>query len=651
MAEKQTPKQDEEENKKDKDENKVEGDNKEDDNKVEGDNNEEGNKDEGKKDEENIEEEEKKDKKEEIVSDIIANNPLNPGQEGQEEEEIRAFTKKNVIEEVHFSWFYLNDYLDWYFQNIPETLRVIAECIIISILFLSLPVILLYVKKGSKVTLQVLKSILDGGTRKDPLDNFLMIYMFITCIYVLNSLVSLISDNILYICLSILEFFNVSINEFTIQFLQIIKATNYYWRTSLICFLVFMSHNYLLSEYQWFLPSYETSHVVLTFLLWYGCLMAILFVEKFFLNFCTSEIRRREYRGRIWDINYKTFVFKKLVALSKADPRDREDLATEMVNDFDPGFYIKHNDIRLSSEKDAIDLVESIFAYFEIQHLTYEDIKKYFPENPKEVYEYLANKKVSEEDKKEILKFERISDEAVKLQQERTDMMRTLIDRESIFDKLDLILMSAGLYAGLLLLLVLFGIPYQIYLASVGPIFFTFGWIFSDTIKEIYNCFVFLLVKHPYDIGDRVVIDDKEYVVSKTDVLASTFLDENGKTVYIPTPILFGKTICNMRRSRRQSESLTLLIEPSTKFTQAIDLREKIRKSLKEIKNSFTGEVTIRSFELVGGNIALTLVIQHTSNFQQANEKLKRREVCTDIVQKGLSSCGIKYNNSFGYST
>jgi small-conductance mechanosensitive channel len=640
MAEKQTPKQ---ETKKDKND---EEDKVEDKNKVEeGENNEDKNGEEEKKEEPEI------DKKGEIVSDIIANNPLNPGQEEQEEEEIRAFTKKNVIEEVHFSWFYLNDYLDWYFQNIPETLRVIAECIIISIIFLSLPVILLYIKKGGKATKEVLKSILDGGTRKDPVDNFLMIYLFITCIYVLNSIVSLISDNILYICLSILEFFNVEINEFTIQFLQIIKATNYYWRTSLICFLIFMAYNHLLSEYQWFLSSYETSHVMLTFLLWYGCLMAILFVEKFFLNFCTSEIRRREYRGRIWDINYKTFVFKKLVALSKADPRDRENLATEMVNDFDPGFYIKHNDIKLSSEKDAIDLVESIFAYLVVQHITYDDIKKYFPENPKEVYEYLANKKISGEDKKEILKFERISDEAVKLQQERNDMMRTLIDRESIFDKLDLILMSAGLYAGLLLLLVLFGIPYQIYLASIGPIFFTFGWIFSDTIKEIYNCFVFLLVKHPYDVGDRVVIDDKEYVVSKTDVLASTFLDENGKIVYIPTPILFGKTICNMRRSRRQSESLTLLIDQSTKFTQAIDLRDKIRKSLKQIKNSFTGEVTIRSFELVGGNIALTLVIQHTSNFQQANEKLKRREVCTDIVQKALSSSGIKYNNSFGYTT
>lgn len=601
--------------------------------------------------EEDKKEDTEKDKKEEIVSDIIANNPLNTGNEDQEEEEIRAFTKKNVIEEVSFSWFYLNEYLDWYFQNIPETIRVIAECLIIFILFMSLPILLLYLKKGGKVTLEVLKSMIYGGTQQDPVDHFLITFLFITCIYILNALVTLVSDNILYICLSILEFFNVSINEFTIQFLQIIKATNYYWRTALICFLVFMAHNYLLGEYQWFLTSYETSHVVLTFLLWYGCLMLILFVEKFFLNFCTSEIRRREYRGRIWDINYKTFVFKKLIALSKADPGDREDLATEMVNDFDPGFYIKHNDIRLNSSKDATDMVETIFAYFEIQHLTYKDIEKYFPENPKEVYEYLANKKLTEEDKKEILKFERISDEAVKLQQERTDMMRTLIDRESIFDKLDLILMSAGLYVGLLLLLILFGIPYQIYLASVGPVFFTFGWIFSDTIKEIYNCFVFLLVKHPYDIGDRVVIDDKEYVVSKTDVLASTFLDENGKTVYIPTPILFTKAICNMRRSRRQSESLTLLVDQSTKFTQAIELRNKVRKALKELKNSFTGEVTLRSFEMVGGNVALILVIQHSSNFQQANEKLKRREVCTEIVQKNLLSCGIKYNNSFGYAT
>lgn len=585
-------------------------------------------------------------KKQEIVSDIIASNPIQVVDEP--EDEVRAFTKKNVIEEVEFGWFNLNAYLDAQLQSVPVTLRVLGECLSVIILFMVFPVGLLFLIKGKTRGINVLKDILNVGVQKDQISNFVQFYVFLTCVYILYVIVYFISDNILYICLFILDLFNMSVTEFTVQILQIIRATSYYWTNSLIFWLIFQAHNFLFHKYQWAVGSTDKAFIFVTFVIWVSIWMFVLFVIKFCLTYCTSEIRRRDYRDRIWDINYKTFVFKKLVTISKTDKDGRKKVADSMVSDFDPGFYLKHNDIKLSSREDAINLVESIFAYFEIQTLSFEDIKEYFPDNPEEVYEYLADKKI-ENEKADPIKFERMQDAAIHLQQERSDMLRTLQDRDSIFNKLDLILTTAGTYGCFLILLFLFGIPYQIYLASIGPIFFTFSWIFSDTIKEIYNCFVFLLVKHPYDVGDRVIIDGQEYLVNKTDVLASTFIDLNGKTVYIPTPVLFSKTICNMRRSKKQSESLTLLIDRSTKFKDAIKFRDKLKKALSEEKKNFTGEVIIRKFEVTEGNLSLTLDIQHTSNFQQANEKLRRRDLCTEIVSKCLSSCGVKYTNSFKY--
>ncbi|WUR04178.1 mechanosensitive channel of small conductance (MscS1B) [Vairimorpha necatrix] len=587
------------------------------------------------------------DKKEELVVDIIASNPNQQPEEA--EEEVRAFKKKDVIEEIDFGWLYLNRYLNSKCQGIPVILRVLGECLIVSFLFLVFPITILYLKKGITLEFEFIKKIFSAKTESDPIDNFVQMYIFITCIYIVYVIVSCISENILYPVLSVLNLFHVSIDELTIQILQIIITTNFYWSNALVCFLIYSIHNYLFEDYKWFQKSLSSHHLFMTLLIGYGIWMFVLFIEKFFLNYCTSEIRRSNYRDRIWDINYKTFVFKKLVTLSKANPSSREDLAGSMVNDFDPGFYIRHNDIKLNSKNDAKDLVESIFAYFEIRQLQYKDIEKYFPENPEEVYEYLSGKKIAD-GKPGPIDFDKIQDEAVHLQQERVNMMRTLQDRESIFDKLDLILASAGSYGCILFLLALLGISYEVYLASIGPIIFTFSWIFSDTIKEIYNCFVFLLIKDPYDVGDRVIIDDKEYVVIKTDVLSSAFVDLNGKTVYIPTPVLFGKSIYNLRRSRRQSESLTLKIDKSTKFADAIKLRDKLKSAFLEDNKNFTGDVILRSFEISGDDVSLVLDIQHTSNFQQFNDKLKRRDLCTIIVQKTLEKCGITYQNSFAYT-
>ncbi|EQB60220.1 serine threonine protein kinase [Vairimorpha apis BRL 01] len=537
------------------------------------------------KENKNTENDDKKEKvnREEIVGDILANNPLvNPNV--QEEEESRTFTKKEVLQSKKFSWLKLNEYLDYKFQFIPVTIRL-----------------------------------------------------------------SLISDNILYISLNILDIFKIQINEIVIEILQVVRATNYYLSMCVTSFLIVLAYHYTINKYILFANKGGAEFLILTLVLGYGCTMGLFFIEKFFLNFCTAEIRRREYRSRIWDINYKIFVFKKLVAISKAKPHNRKELGEEMIPDYDPGFYVKQNGLKLDNKKDATDIAESIFAYLGVQNITYENLKIYFPENTKEIYEYLANKKINEEDNLEPLKFEEISNEAVKLQVEKNDMSRTLVDRESIFNKLDLILSVVVTYIAVVILLILFNIDYKVYLATIGPAFFTFGWIFSDTIKEIYNCFVFLLVKHPYDIGDRVIIDDKEYIVFRTDVLSSSFIDINGKLCYIPTPVLFNKTIFNIRRSRKQSEILTLLCGSQTKFKDAINLKEQLSNSLAEKKHDFTGYVEIYKFEIDGGNISFSVLIEHISNFQQETEKIKRREMCVDIVEKTLTKCGITYNNSFKF--
>ncbi|KAF9764824.1 Mechanosensitive ion channel protein 9 [Nosema granulosis] len=588
-----------------------------------------------------------KDDKDRLIGDIMANNPIQAPE--NEEEEKREFSKKDVLDEVGFSFLNLNVWLSAQFPTVPDIWKVLFEILFVTSAFLILPMLSLYIEFGRDSRSQLKNIFVHKDAEVGDLIRHVQHYIFITVSYVIYVIISYIADNILYIALSILTFLRIEINELIVELLQVTKATSSYSSMSLICFIIFYAYSNLVKSYEFMSKDRSTEHIILTALLWYGFLMAMTFVEKFVMNFCTSEIRRIEFRNRIWDINYKMFIFKKLVAISTASESERKSIGEAFEADYDPGFFLKHNDLKLNSEENAKNVAESIFAYLEITKITYEDIKMYFPDNYDEVFNYLSSKKFKDDEERPDISYEDFENKAVFLYTERNDMSRTLADRESIFNKLDLILFSLCFYLSLIIFAVLMDIDYKVYLASVGPFVFGVSWVFSDTIKEIYNCFVFLLVSHPYDVGDRVLIDNVEYLVQKTDLLSTTFVDLNGKLAYIPNPSLFNKKIENIRRSSKQSDLLTIKVDASTTFKAALGLRDKIQKKLQSDKDHFTGLIYLLKFEVDGDSVALGYLIQHKENFQKMPERFKRRDKLTALVEEAIKEANIGYKNSFAY--
>lgn len=64
-------------------------------------------------------------------------------------------------------------------------------------------------------------------------------------------------------------------------------------------------------------------------------------------------------------------------------------------------------------------------------------------------------------------------------------------------------------------------------------------------MQEILLACIFLFVKHPYDVGDRVDVDGKEYTVAKMSLLSTNFKRVDGKFVWIGHNILATKVIEN----------------------------------------------------------------------------------------------------------
>ncbi|TBU15880.1 hypothetical protein CWI40_050400 [Ordospora colligata] len=590
---------------------------------------------------ENVEETGRDDKKEEMINDIIASSSIDiPTDENQ-----MAFTKEKIIQEEQFSLMNMDKYLHQKYSTVAEIIRLILEILVVTILLMGFPVGFTLIMNGwdvMPVMLEVVKAEGEGKVYMFMRVNFLAL----VC-YVIFVCVSSVANNIIYIMVDFLKFINVEPSETVIEGVQIINSTSWCWKQSFIALFVFLAMSYFSPTYKFKESDVTYWYIFITSMLMYSIFMTIILVEKAIMCFFISEIRMKEYRNRIWEINYKTFVFKKLAAISEADPADRKEIADEMQPDIDQGFYLKYNDLKLNSVEAAETVAKSIFGFLEIHELPYEKLKTFFEGNFDEVYLYLSDRQeILELDNPPII-FEDLKTRAEALYYERVNISKTLQSKDNVINKLDIILVFIAGYIGAITVMMILGIDYTELLAAIVPSLMAFSWIFSDSIKDLYNCFVFLLVSHPYDYGDWVVIDGQELYVSSVDLMSSAFVAVNGRLVYIPTTILFDAKIHNIRRSGKQFDEVAILVEKTTPLEKAQSLRDSVGKLLLENSKSFSGEIYIKRIEVIMENVKITFAIQHQSNFQDIKKTQERRDELMNMFEKEMNEQGIKHFNSY----
>jgi small-conductance mechanosensitive channel len=73
--------------------------------------------------------------------------------------------------------------------------------------------------------------------------------------------------------------------------------------------------------------------------------------------------------------------------------------------------------------------------------------------------------------------------------------------------------------------------------------------LIGGSLQEVLSSIIFLFVKHPFDVGDRVNIDSVQYTVKEIRLLSTVFLDTSGLLVQAPNLILNQK-VCGFTISK-----------------------------------------------------------------------------------------------------
>jgi hypothetical protein len=177
---------------------------------------------------------------------------------------------------------------------------------------------------------------------------------------------------------------------------------------------------------------------------------------------------------------------------------------------------------------------------------------------------------------------------------------------------------------------------------TAGTALLSLSFVFAVTCQEFLGSCIFLFVKHPYDVGDRVDIqvgpEKANLQVEKISLLYTVFLRiDRMQVVQTPNIQLNNMWIENVTRSKAMKEVIDVNISYDTTFEDIELLRMEMEKFVRNPENSrdFQADFTIG----VGGvgdldKLNLKVAIKHKSNWHNEAVRATRRSkfICALVL-------------------
>ncbi|KAG8753694.1 hypothetical protein FRC12_011461, partial [Ceratobasidium sp. 428] len=215
----------------------------------------------------------------------------------------------------------------------------------------------------------------------------------------------------------------------------------------------------------------------------------------------------------------------------------------------------------------------------------------------------------------------------LEIHRERLSLANSMRDIDSAVGRLDNILMSLYFIIAAVVIAVVLDAGVQSLLAGAGSLVLGLSWLIGASAAEVLTSIVFLFIKHPYDVGDRVDIDKSSYIVKEMRLLSTVFIDTNrGCLVQAPNAGLSTQMISNIRRSAPMSETFKFDVAYDTKFEKIEALRSRMLSFVQSQRRDYLPTFDVEVSDIPDQEkMTLKAEILYKSNWQQGALKIKRR--------------------------
>lgn len=212
----------------------------------------------------------------------------------------------------------------------------------------------------------------------------------------------------------------------------------------------------------------------------------------------------------------------------------------------------------------------------------------------------------------------------------RKSLHHSLHDVDQAIQVLDKLLFTVAGIVGVLVFVSFVTTGFGTVIAAGATSLFSLSFIFSTTAQEVLGSCVFLFVKHPFDVGDRVDISGRSFMVERISLLFTVFrCVTDHRITQVPNAILNTLWIDNLTRANAMHEQLTVSVNFGTTLSHVQSLREEMETFVRDKENcrDFQPDIDI---EVVGvgddmDRLQLHVDIRHKSNWSNESVRAARR--------------------------
>jgi small-conductance mechanosensitive channel len=287
------------------------------------------------------------------------------------------------------------------------------------------------------------------------------------------------------------------------------------------------------------------------------------------------------------------------------------------------------------------------FARTETETVHSDDLKNAF-ENDDEAEAAFS---MFDKDMNGDISMEELEAVCVEIGRERKSITASLKDLDSVVSKLDDVFVFIVVIITILVFISLISTSAAGVLTSAGSAVLALSWLFSATAQEFLQSVIFVFVKHPFDVGDRVGIYGNtgalgrgdDYFVKEIALLYTEFKKMEGHVVQAPNSYLNTLFILNQRRSGALAEAVPVVIKFGTTLDQIDQLRQRLLEFVRAEKREYQSNILTELREVSEvHSLTLNVVFFYKSNWQNELLRLQRRNKFICALMISMQESGIE---------
>ncbi|KAL2019628.1 hypothetical protein VTK56DRAFT_9443 [Thermocarpiscus australiensis] len=234
---------------------------------------------------------------------------------------------------------------------------------------------------------------------------------------------------------------------------------------------------------------------------------------------------------------------------------------------------------------------------------------------------------------------------------EKKAIAASLKDLDSVIKKLDEVFMFIIVVIVVIVFISIISNSAAAALTSAGTVILGLSWLLQATAQEFLQSIIFVFVKHPFDVGDRVTIygntgsmmKGDDYYVLEVSLLYTEFRKMEGHVVQAPNSVLNTLFILNQRRSQGLADPINLKLRFGTTEAQIEELKGRMLDFCLQNKRDYAPRIIseVQTIDEVS-SITMNIIFFHKSNYQNELLRLNRHNKFAVELMRQMQDMGLE---------